>query len=579
MNRILLSIIFVFSATCLLSLDNEKQAEVNYFINSCQFYKAINICKTELKTNSISKGFYYHTIALAYHHLTNKDSLEKYYLLAQEFYEETKEYEKKIETDLNYASALRLFGRIDESVELTLNALNDYKKHKIDNPQLLSNVYVLLLSSYYPFAKAKIEPTDAKWQQLLNSDRKTDTALYINNLLFYANYLTTINSKVEAKSILEKCTKLIESISTENYLIRLEYNSSYAIYYRYNNKISNAKEYMFNSLVLTDSIPIKKKINIDIELSRLYYAEKNYDSALFYLEDALLICPNYMYYDLSLIHKLSANMYIEKKMYEQACNHLIEYIRLNDKAFEKTKTKKMLTLEKDNEISNQKMYLKLLQKDNELKEVKIKYNYFLVIGLIISLILLITLLVLLINRHKKQKEANLIKQKLINSELEKSKIQANESKLLAKELESTLLLNQEKLNNYTKQIIEKTELLDKMQQQLKESSFIEKEEKNVQELLKTIQEYANPNEYWEEFITTFNLVHTNFFNKISAEYPDLTRTELRLCALIKCSLGNKEIANVLNIGHNTVKTACNRLGKKMKLKENENLRQFIHTMK
>jgi DNA-binding CsgD family transcriptional regulator len=44
---------------------------------------------------------------------------------------------------------------------------------------------------------------------------------------------------------------------------------------------------------------------------------------------------------------------------------------------------------------------------------------------------------------------------------------------------------------------------------------------------------------------------------------------------MKCNLGNKEIANILHISPDSVKKARNRLRKKLKLEESENLSKYI----
>ena len=70
-----------------------------------------------------------------------------------------------------------------------------------------------------------------------------------------------------------------------------------------------------------------------------------------------------------------------------------------------------------------------------------------------------------------------------------------------------------------------------------------------------------------------------FFAKILKDYkPDLSNYELKLCALIRLNLNMKEMATILGISAESVKTARYRLRKKLALSREENLIDFIMTL-
>ncbi len=58
-------------------------------------------------------------------------------------------------------------------------------------------------------------------------------------------------------------------------------------------------------------------------------------------------------------------------------------------------------------------------------------------------------------------------------------------------------------------------------------------------------------------------------------YPDLTPNEMRLSALVKLNLTIKEMAAILGISPDSVKTARYRLRKKLELNTEENLTDFM----
>jgi hypothetical protein len=70
---------------------------------------------------------------------------------------------------------------------------------------------------------------------------------------------------------------------------------------------------------------------------------------------------------------------------------------------------------------------------------------------------------------------------------------------------------------------------------------------------------------WNEFKLRFADVHPGFYDRLIAEYPALTETDLRLCAFIKLKMSTKEIAYFIHQPVNSVKVARNRLRKKLRI--------------
>lgn len=59
--------------------------------------------------------------------------------------------------------------------------------------------------------------------------------------------------------------------------------------------------------------------------------------------------------------------------------------------------------------------------------------------------------------------------------------------------------------------------------------------------------------------------HEEFRNGVSRQYPNLTENDLRICVMLKCNLGTKEMATLLNITPDSMKKAKHRLRKKLAL--------------
>lgn len=80
---------------------------------------------------------------------------------------------------------------------------------------------------------------------------------------------------------------------------------------------------------------------------------------------------------------------------------------------------------------------------------------------------------------------------------------------------------------------------------------------------------------WELFQNNFDRVHENFFNRLKAEYPNLTSTDLRLCAYIRLNLSTKDISKLMNISLRGVEAGRYRLRKKFDIEPEQSLTDFI----
>lgn len=83
------------------------------------------------------------------------------------------------------------------------------------------------------------------------------------------------------------------------------------------------------------------------------------------------------------------------------------------------------------------------------------------------------------------------------------------------------------------------------------------------------------NEKWEEFYITFNQLYPSFFTKMVERYPNLTKNELKLCALLKLNLSTKEISTITQQSIRAVEMSRFRLRTKMGLDKNDTINNFL----
>lgn len=84
------------------------------------------------------------------------------------------------------------------------------------------------------------------------------------------------------------------------------------------------------------------------------------------------------------------------------------------------------------------------------------------------------------------------------------------------------------------------------------------------------------NDLWSEFETHFNRVHLDFYKKLKSSCPDLTPTELKLCAFLRLNMSSKEISSISGITVKSVEVMRGRVRKKLNISNTDiNLINFL----
>ena len=158
----------------------------------------------------------------------------------------------------------------------------------------------------------------------------------------------------------------------------------------------------------------------------------------------------------------------------------------------------------------------------------------------------------------------------------------NEKRLISKkkelEIKNTtelLELKNRELAVSSLKLIEKDELLASFKEKLANGTGDIKRE-DVKKLVRSISHSNSQN--WDEFETRFTSVNRDFYQKLNAKYPKLTRGDQKLCALVKLNLSSKEMAKLLGISIESVHTNRYRLRKKLSLARETSLTEFVSTL-
>lgn len=196
--------------------------------------------------------------------------------------------------------------------------------------------------------------------------------------------------------------------------------------------------------------------------------------------------------------------------------------------------------------------IKLAKSARELNESKIKYNTYLYIFIICTVILFFSLVTIRVNYNYQKEKGNRL------------------------EIEKVLISN--KLNQKNRELVSKTnfilqrnEYLKKIKSKLETS---ESSKENFERISFELNSVINSEKSYKDFDKMFVNVYPDFYKKLN-EISELTSTDLRLASLIKMNHSNNEIAIISGVSLRTIESQRYRLAKKLKLEKNQSLNTFL----
>ena len=153
------------------------------------------------------------------------------------------------------------------------------------------------------------------------------------------------------------------------------------------------------------------------------------------------------------------------------------------------------------------------------------------------------------------------------------------TRLQNEKLLSELNYKNQELTSFTYHLVNKNELISeinsaihKIETKFHDQTELKKELKHIQKLT---EKNTTMDADWENFVKSFDQVHTNFFKRLKEEFADLSPTDYKLCTYLRMNLTTKEIASLMNISIRSAETNRYRLRKKLNLDSDTNLTQFL----
>ena len=339
---------------------------------------------------------------------------------------------------------------------------------------------------------------------------------------------------------------------TFNYMLGLFYYDLNEFEKSINYLIKSSK-FLSNSLFNS----FNDKINSELLIAKCQIALRNYKQA----ETILIKNLNYL-------RKIGVNSPLLK----------VRIYNLLDKVYTDLSMKDQLILVKDsiinlnsnisdNKLSNSILSLEtsllLDQKQRELNKELLNY-YYLIFGLVIAIVLFFILFISLrlnINFQKEKNKRLAVQKELINTELKNKQLE---------------------LIGTTSYIEQRNTYLENLRDNLKSKSSAgqsvdmdNKESKVNSVLTEELDNIIQSRNSFESFKNQFNKAFPDFLKNLISLHPDLSPTDLQLCAYIKLNQSNKDIASIKNLSLRTIESQRYRLRKKLKIQKSTDLFNYL----
>ncbi|TLX76964.1 helix-turn-helix transcriptional regulator [Labilibacter sediminis] len=195
----------------------------------------------------------------------------------------------------------------------------------------------------------------------------------------------------------------------------------------------------------------------------------------------------------------------------------------------------------------------------------------------VAFVIYLAIILLAIYALRKISEGRLKQQKLLYLKKLRKDNQDHIKQMKNELLQTKVAHKSKELANYTMLLKRKNEVLTLLKEEISKFELTTTKDNILTKTktLKIIDNNLSDKNDLDFFNLQFNEGHDNFMTKLKQKHPDLTPSDLRLCALLKMNLMSKEIAVLLNLSPRSVEVKRYRLRKKLNLHTEENLTTYL----
>lgn len=494
----------------------------------------------------------------------NEDEAFRYFWQAHEKAVKEKNTADNAES-LLYLGICSYGSSLEKGLQFATKALSEYKTLEHKNPEkaLMGRYKCLqLISTIYVRQKKYDEAMELSQEVVDGLEDKSDASgtlgLAYNSL---GSLYELKNDKDEAENYYNLALAEFEKGKNSAYLPTSYCKLGEIAQNKGQQEVSN--NYFKKALSLANSSENKQaQVNALVALGRWYlaYSDDILQTENYFNKARIIATPlSDKTFEIKTIEAL-IELKKEQSDFEEVTKLQNEVIAIKDSFFSYEREQIAKSLEVQFEVSEKNRKLELISAEKEVVKLT---NYLLVslLGLLICVFAILFFFLRRINKRDKQ---------LLKTKEELVHVMEEQKLLKEQQFQNDIEHKESQLSAITIQMLEKNELLDEIKNILNK-----KEPTSEKDIKKLVSKYTIQDNNWKDFDNYFESVNKNFYTRLKQKYPDISSNDLKICALIKLNLSIKEMASILNISPDSVKTARHRLRKKLQLTTEENLTDFI----
>lgn len=267
--------------------------------------------------------------------------------------------------------------------------------------------------------------------------------------------------------------------------------------------------------------------------------------------------------------ELLSGLYYEQRDYKNAYLTYQEYKQQYDSLMNQENIQNITQLQMQQRFEERMHEDNLVRQQDDLKRQKKEAVY--LFTMIIALLLFAVLIMLYALQRSKLKRHKLI--------ADKDRLTAKSLELENEKLNLELDYKNKELTTNVIYLARTNEFISGLAEKLMKSrlSFKKENQQLIDELVRELNTFSD-RDTWKEFELRFQEVHTEFYNKLLLQFPDLSANEKKLCAFLRLNMTSKEISAITYQSVNSIIVARSRLRKKLGIDQDENLIAYLERL-
>ncbi len=338
-----------------------------------------------------------------------------------------------------------------------------------------------------------------------------------------------------------------------------------AIYYTTGNYEKAIEIYKENLAIYNSSKNYNFVTNNLMHLAKIHSDLGKHQEAIAYVDEALECAKKYgSTSKLPLIFQLRSHVHEVMGDYRYALQDFRTHKFYYDSIFNVRNAKKITALELNHQFQKEKLAdsLKFANERNELKlknEAQQATNRLYITLLLLVSAGIITLLIFVNNRRKLNRE--------------RFKKEQLEKELLDEKLKHTTYQAKQLVADNKMRLQFKQEFLSKLKKVKQHADAVDVSD--FQSLIADLNAQITTESKYDFIGDNIEQIDKEFNEKLRNLYPDLTKSEREICALMRMNLSLKEIMVIRNVTMGSIKASRHRIRKKLGLDREQELEQFI----